>query len=106
MVVHHDQLKHNFTPFQEREPVCPSREVGEFKVVDVTPSHDGIDSVGLTPWQKGQLPTGPVHLGAPHFAQFYFFGTWLDEKVHQKTKSPKASRPQEASLLQEVKPNK
>ena len=51
-------------------------------------------SAGLTPWQKGQLPTGPAHLVAPRFAQFYFFGTWLDEKVHQKTKSPKANRPQ------------
>ena len=51
-------------------------------------------SAGLTQWQKGQLPTGPAHLVAPRFAQFYFFGTWLDEKVHQKTKSPKANRPQ------------
>ena len=41
-------------------------------------------SARLTPWQKGQLPMGPVHLGAPRFTQFYFFGTWLDEKVHQK----------------------
>ena len=43
MVVHHDQLKHSSIPFQEGEPVCPSREVGEFKVVDVTPHQNGID---------------------------------------------------------------
>ena len=44
MVVHHDQLKHSHIPFQVGEPVCPSREVGEFQVVDVTPPQLGIDS--------------------------------------------------------------
>ena len=43
MVVHHDQLKHSHIPFQVGEPVCPSREVGEFQVVDVTPPQLGID---------------------------------------------------------------
>jgi hypothetical protein len=43
MVVHHDQLKHSYIPVQESELVCPSREVGEFKVVDVTPSQDSPD---------------------------------------------------------------
>ena len=45
MVVHHDQLKHSYIPFQEGEPVCPSREVGEFRVVDITPPKDGIDQI-------------------------------------------------------------
>ena len=45
MVVHHGQLKHSYIPFQEGELVCPSREVGEFKVVDVTPPHDGVDHI-------------------------------------------------------------
>ena len=43
MVVHHDQLKHSYIPFQTGEPVCPSWEVGEFHVVDVTPPQLGID---------------------------------------------------------------
>ncbi len=43
MVVHHEQLKHSHIPFQVGEPVCPSREVGEFQVVDVTPPQLGID---------------------------------------------------------------
>ena len=33
MVVHHGQLKYSHFPFQASEPVCPSREVGEFHVV-------------------------------------------------------------------------
>ena len=45
MVVHHDQLKNSHTPFQEGKPVCPSREVGEFEVVDVTPPQDGTEGV-------------------------------------------------------------
>ena len=44
-VVHHNQLKHSYIPFEDGEPVCPSRGVGEFKVVDVTPPHDGIDQI-------------------------------------------------------------
>lgn len=36
-VVHHDQLKLSYVPFQQGEPVCPAREVGEFQVVDVAP---------------------------------------------------------------------
>ena len=43
MVVHHDHLKHSHVPFQMGEPVCPTREVGEFQVVDVTPPQLGID---------------------------------------------------------------
>jgi hypothetical protein len=42
MVVHYYQLKHSHIPFQVGEPVCPSREVGEFQVVDVTPSQLGL----------------------------------------------------------------
>ena len=45
MIVHHDQLKHSYIPSQEGEPLCPSREVGELKVVDLTPPHDGIDHI-------------------------------------------------------------
>ena len=36
-VVHHDQLKSSYVPFQPGELVCPSRKVGEFQVVDVAP---------------------------------------------------------------------
>ena len=43
MVVHHDQLKYSYIPFQAVEPVYPSSEVGEFHVVDVTPPQLGID---------------------------------------------------------------
>ena len=45
MVVDHNQLKHSYISFQEGEPVCPSREEGEFKVVDVTSPHGGIDHI-------------------------------------------------------------
>ena len=45
MVVHHDQLKRSYIPFEGGKPVCPSREVGEFQVVDVTPPHVGIDGI-------------------------------------------------------------
>ena len=53
MVVHHDQLKHSHIPFQVGEPVCPSREVGEFKVVDVTLTQLGID--GFPPARPARL---------------------------------------------------
>ena len=43
MVVHHDQLKYSYIPFQAVEPVYPSSEAGEFHVVDVTPPQLGID---------------------------------------------------------------
>ena len=36
-VVHHDQLKLGYVPFQPGELVWPTREVGEFQVVDVAP---------------------------------------------------------------------
>ena len=36
-VVHHDQLKITHIPFQPGELVCPTREIGEFQVVDVAP---------------------------------------------------------------------
>ena len=36
-VVHHDQLKLSYVPFQPGELVCPAREVGEFQMVDVAP---------------------------------------------------------------------
>ena len=35
IVVDHDQLKHSYIP--RGRTVCPSREVGEFRVVDITP---------------------------------------------------------------------
>ena len=35
MVVHHDQLKYSYIPFQAVEPVYPSSEVEEFHVVDL-----------------------------------------------------------------------
>ena len=64
MVVHHDQLKHSYIPFQEGEPVCPSREVGEFKVVDVTPPHDGIDHIARArPARLRQHINPPVRYG-------------------------------------------
>ena len=37
MVVHHNHLKQTHISFQAGEPVCPSREVEEFQMVDVTP---------------------------------------------------------------------
>ena len=40
-VVHHDQLKLSYVPFQPGELVCPSKEVGEFQVVDVVPQQVG-----------------------------------------------------------------
>ena len=40
-VVHHDQLKLSYVPFQLGELVCPSREIGEFQVVDVEPQQEG-----------------------------------------------------------------
>ena len=64
MVVHHDQLKHSYIPFQEGEPACPSREVGEFKVVDVTPPHDGIDHIARArPARLRQHINPPVRYG-------------------------------------------
>lgn len=44
MVVHHNQLKLCHIPFQQGEPVCPSREV-EFQVVDITPRLSGTPRV-------------------------------------------------------------
>ena len=40
-VVHHDQLKLSYVHFQPGELVCPAREVGEFRVVDVAPQEVG-----------------------------------------------------------------
>ena len=40
-VVHHDQLKLSYVPFQPGELVCPSQEIGEFQVVDVSPQPVG-----------------------------------------------------------------
>jgi hypothetical protein len=40
-VVHHDQLKLSYVPFPPGELVCPAREVGEFRVVDVAPPEVG-----------------------------------------------------------------
>jgi hypothetical protein len=40
-VVHRDQLKLSYVPFQPGEIVCPAREVGEFRVVDVAPQEVG-----------------------------------------------------------------
>ena len=39
--LHHDQLKLSYVPFQLGELVCPSREIGEFQVVDVEPQQEG-----------------------------------------------------------------
>ena len=43
MDVPHDQVEHSYIPFQVGEPICPSREAGEFQMVDVTPPQLGID---------------------------------------------------------------
>ena len=40
-VVHHDQLKLSYVPFQPGELVWPSQEIGEFQVVDVAPQQVG-----------------------------------------------------------------
>ena len=40
-VVHHDQLKLGYVPFQPGELVCLTREVGEFQAVDVAPQEVG-----------------------------------------------------------------
>ena len=40
-VVHHGQLKLSYVPFQLGELVCPSREIGEFQVVDVESQQEG-----------------------------------------------------------------
>ncbi len=40
-VVHHDQLKLSYVPFQPGKLGCPTREVGEFQVVDVAPQEVG-----------------------------------------------------------------
>ena len=40
-VVHDDQLKLSYVPFQPGELICPSQEKGEFQVVDVAPQQVG-----------------------------------------------------------------
>ena len=57
-VVHHDQLKLSYVPFQLDELVCPSREIGEFQVVDVEPQQEGTLEQGLPDLGKiYHLPT-------------------------------------------------
>ena len=60
-VVHHDQFNLSYVPFQQSELVCPAREVGEFRVVDVAPQEVG--NPRATPARLRQTIRPPDHYG-------------------------------------------